>query len=186
MGGSFHARSRAPGGHVHGHLQGEGDHLGEGGLALGGGEGLAGQQVVRNGADGQSPLAGLRRVAVKGRALHLYGQHAQPAPGQSILRPAVKDIGAEQVAHGGLHAQAVGRRHGALQQRKVRDGREGAVQPVLPGVVGVGAGGLAEHHIPQLQPGRDGAHAAHADDVVHVVGVKQLVRVDAHGGHAHA
>ena len=48
------------------------------------------------------------------------------------------------------------------------------------------AGGLAEHHIPQLQPGRDGAHAAHADDVVHVVGVKQLVRVDAHGGHAHA
>ena len=133
MGGSFHARSRAPGGHVHGHLQGEGDHLGEGGLALGGGEGLAGQQVVRNGADGQSPLAGLRRVAVKGRALHLYGQHAQPAPGQSILRPAVKDIGAEQVAHGGLHAQAVGRRHGLSSSVKSAMGEKVPSSPYCLG-----------------------------------------------------
>lgn len=54
------------------------------------------------------------------------------------------------------------------------------------GIVGVRAGTLGHHHIPQLQLGGDGTGTAHPDDVVHIVEMVELVGVDADGGHAHA
>ena len=75
---------------------------------------------------------------------------------------------------------------GSLQQGKIPDGRIGAGEPVLACIAAVGACTLSQHNVPELHLGSDAAGGAYPDDFLYVVGVEQLIGVDADGGHAHA
>ena len=69
--------------------------------------------------------------------------------------------------------------------KKTAAAAEEAGQFVLVGEVGVGAGALGGHHVPELQILADGAGGADAQDVLHAVLAVELVGVDAYGGHSH-
>ena len=172
--------------HPHGGLQSDLHHGGEGGLALCGIQLLPGNEAVGDGEDGKAPLAQLGGVHVKSRGLHLHCQHAHLRPFHSGAGGIIEGVGAEDVAHGHVHAVFPGHGHGGLQQGVVCDGGEGAGEAVLVGEVGVGACSLGGNDVPELQAGADGSGGADADDVVHAVLGEQLIGVDADGGHPHA
>ena len=161
-------------------------HLGEGGLALFGGGGFAGDQVVGDGADAEGLLFGVGRIHVELRYLHLHGQHAHALPAVVVGVGGVEHVGREHVAHTVAVAHAFAGFHGAARQPEVGDGGEGAGQLVLRGVVGVGAGAGGYDEVADVEVLLDGAGGTHADDGLHVVEVEQLVGVDAYRGAAHA
>lgn len=161
-------------------------HLGEGGLALFGGGGFAGDEVVGDGADAEGLLLGVGRIHVQLRYLHLHGQHAHALPAVVVGVGGVEHVGREHVAHLVAVAHALAGLDGAARQQEVGDGGEGAGQLVLRGVVGVGAGAGGDDEVAHVEVLLDGACGAHADDGLHVVEVEELVGVDADGGAAHA
>ena len=98
----------------------------------------------------------------------------------------VEHIGGVDVAH--MVGGAVGFRglHRLGQQGKIRNGRKGAGQMELLCPVGIGAGALSQHQIIHMDVLLNGACGADTDDVLHTEEVKQLVGIDADGGHTHA
>ena len=73
---TFSIQNAGSPGHLHGGLQRDLHHVGEGGLAVGGGQFFAGYQIVGDGADGQRPLAGIGGVAVQSGRFHFHRHNA--------------------------------------------------------------------------------------------------------------
>lgn len=161
-------------------------HLGESGLALFGGGGFAGDEVVGDGADAEGLLFCVGRIHVQLRNLHLHGQDAHALPAVVVGVGGVEHVGREHVTHAVAVAHALAGLHGAERQLEVGDGGEGAGQLVLRGVVGVGAGAGGDDDVAHVEVLLDGTGGAHADDGLHVVEVEQFIGVDAYRGAAHA
>ena len=76
--------------------------------------------------------------------------------------------------------------HRCREQAEIGDRREGAVQAVLVGIVGVRAGPLGHDDVSDLHPVGDRTAGADADQVLHAVYMDQLMAVDADGRDPHA
>ena len=150
-------------------------------LALFGAERAALHEIVGNGQNGQRMLMGLGRIEIQGCCLHFHTDGAHARPLLVHIRPGiVENVGGDDITHLHLRAQIPCGLYRLLQKPVVRDGRNGARQLKLTGIVGIRAGTHGDDHVLQIHILLDAAGAADTDNVVDIVEIEKLIGVDSH------
>lgn len=124
--------------------------MGEGGLALLGGESLGAVDMVGDRADAQRTLVGVGGVGVEPGGLHLDGESAHAPPAVSIVRAlgGIEGVVRDDVADLDINSVLVRGLDGLAQKSIVRDGGEGAGAVELVYIVGVCACALQRRRCP--------------------------------------
>ena len=131
-------------------------------------------------------------VGKQGKALHLHAQAAAlipqlfPVGGLFVGGLAVEHIRRVDVALNEGNALLGGRSAQLVVQALAGQGDVPLEAALYPGVVGLAHRTGGQHHVEQLGLFGVAAGGADADDVVHIVELEQLIRIDADGRHAHA
>ena len=129
----------------------------------------------------------IRCVHVERGCLHLHGHdpHARPAL-IHICTGIVEDIRREDVSDLDIDPELLCRIHRLLEEAVICDRGEGTRNLELLSIVRIRAGTHADDDILQIYLRLDGTGGTDTDDVIDVIGMEQLVRIDTDGRHTHA
>ena len=173
--------------HRRSHVQSDGHHIRKGILSGIGIQCLPAEDVIGDGADGQGPLARYSGVHVEARGLHLNAQDTHFVPALiEVGIGVIEYIGGQEIAYLVPYTQCLALADRGAEKVKIGYGGEAAVQVVLGGVVGIGAGAHADDDVAELNIVGQASCGADADDALHTEEIVQLVGINADGGHTHA